>query len=314
MTASQTANRVRVACPCGKKYRCRPDVLGKMFRCRACGDSIKAVEAKRRKRPSTSECPECGEELMPDVELCFACGHGWESEQKAGPADAVHHQQPENATRTERNTVRTTEKRNPPGGKRASTNEDTILSQSAQTLGALLVVVLIVLASSYGLQDVMDGRLFLAFYGVVLAVCWYFSEWNRGTDDAWLPFGVIIITYLAVGVMRYQYGINHGMQKFMLLFLMMIVGTGLIAVGIDAMFGNSVPDGAKFHAFLPGICIGLSVACLLFTVVGPAAGVLLLIPFMGRGGSNSGWTGGCSSGCGGGGGGCGGGGCGGCGG
>jgi len=313
MTESATANRVRVACPCGKKYRCRPDVLGRIFRCRACGDSIKAVEMERRKKPSTSDCPECGEELMPDVGLCFACGYGWESEQQVQPGTTVHNQQPETLVGTERNTVQKTEARNRQGGKRASPADDTALSQSVQTTSALLVVVLTVIASSYILQEVMNGRWFLAFYGVVLTTCWAFSEWNRNREDSWLPFGVTIITYLAVGGMRYNYGINHGMGKFALLFVMMIAGTFLIAVGVDAVSGTQFDRHVKIYAILPGICVGLSAFCLLWTVVGPIAIPLSVVPLVLIGGrGTSGGYGGCGSGCGGGG--CGGGGCGGCGG
>ena len=44
MTTSQTASRVKVACPCGKTYRCRPKAVGQQLRCRACGASVTSVD------------------------------------------------------------------------------------------------------------------------------------------------------------------------------------------------------------------------------------------------------------------------------
>jgi hypothetical protein len=179
---------------------------------------------------------------------------------------------------------------------------------------------LVVLLMSYFAQAEMDGRWFLAFYGGVLIVCWGFSERSRARDNSWLPFVVTIATYVSVGVMRYSYGINHGMDKFASLFVMMIAGTTLIALGVDAVSGKQFEKDVKVYAILPGISVGLSVVCLLWTVAGPMA---LIVPFVllggllglfGRGGHGSGWGGSSCGGGGCGGGGCGGGGCGGCGG
>jgi hypothetical protein len=44
MTTSQTASRVKIACPCGKTYRCRPKAAGQPLRCRACGASVTPID------------------------------------------------------------------------------------------------------------------------------------------------------------------------------------------------------------------------------------------------------------------------------
>jgi hypothetical protein len=155
---------------------------------------------------------------------------------------------------------------------------------------------------SYFAQAEMDGRWFLAFYGGVLIVCWGFSERSRARDNSWLPFVVTIATYVSVGVMRYSYGINHGMEKFALLFVMMSAGTTLIALGVDAVSGKQFERDVKVYAILPGISVGLSVVCLLWTVAGPMAMIVAVVLFnlFGRGVHGSGWGGSsCGGGCGG---------------
>ncbi len=310
MTASATSNRVKVACPCGKKYRCRRDVLGKMFRCRACGDSIRAVESNsmHREASSQSACPECGEELMPDTSFCLLCGHDLETGQNLLPQLDVAPREPARSVagrRKKGRPKRKAQRQNSGIGSDASASasdaEDVSPSQPWLPLVWLMAGASALVGVSYLLQAGMGGRWFLVFYGAVLAGCWGFSEWNRDRNDAWFPFGVAIATYLAVGVGRF---FNHGMENFALIF-MMFAGTTLIAVGVDSVSGEETTRDVKVYVYLPGISIALSLVCLLWTVIGPGTILVLLLLYSmifgrhhGYGGGDGG--GGCGGGCGGG--------------
>jgi hypothetical protein len=48
-----------------------------------------AVEAKRRKKSSTSNCPECREEMLVDAEFCMHCGYDAETGQNLFAPAAV---------------------------------------------------------------------------------------------------------------------------------------------------------------------------------------------------------------------------------
>ncbi len=321
MTTSQTANRVRVACPCGKKYRCRPEAIGKTFRCRACGDSVEAVAVRQNDKSSPpSDCPGCGEGLLQDASFCLLCGHDLETGQNLLPQTDMARREPAGPVaarrkkgRPKRKVRRKNSRVGSDGSARVSDAEDVPPSQSWLPSLWLVGGASALVGISHFLQAGMSGRWFLVFYGAVLAGCWGFSEWNRDRNDAWFPFGVAIATFLGVGVARFNYGINHGMGKFALLIFLMFAGTTLIAVGVNAVSGKETAREIKVYGYLPGISIALSLACLLWTVIGP---VVILVPILlyslifGR--HNS--YGSSGGGCGGGGGGCGGGGCGGCGG
>ena len=336
MTTSQTANRVRVDCPCGKKYRCRTELLGKRFKCRACGNSVKAIVPETH-RPdlvsSMSNCPRCGEGLLPEMNFCLVCGHGLETGQSLLPDPSVAAQTWAPSTSRSASAMRTLRDVGTPNpsGERKKRNrvrdvEDVTSTSSSLPLMFLVMAALTVIIVSYLIQAELNGRWFLGFYGTLLVGCWGFSELNRDKSDQWLPFGISLATFLSVGAMRIYYGMNQGMEKFGLLLLMMFAGATMIAVGIDAVSGKKTTREIRIYVFLPGMTLALTLFCLLWTFGGPlvvviAVGIMVLFATRSRG---YGGYGNCSSSCssssscsGGsscGGGGCGGGGCGGCGG
>ena len=334
MPVPQSATRVKVACPCGKKYRCRPHLLGEQLPCRVCGNKFKATETKRKRRLASRECPECNEVLPPNVSFCIHCGYDQESQQgmfEMAPASI--------GIPSENSASRDNDQFSGLGRKAERARESRLKSSPAlkvpanpvnagkrnvglasiplsPLLCAAVLAPLIVLVS-YLFPLELNGQGFLAYYGVVLAVCWIFSEWSRDKDHSWLLIGLSIATFLAVGGLRYHYGINHGMQKFYLLFLMMIVGSVLISAGLNFVGEEDNRQGIKLYAYPLCIVFVLTAGCLLWTVIGPRAIMVFAVVFFVLArlfGFVEGGHGSYSSCGGGGGGGCGGGGCGGCGG
>lgn len=343
MSASQTSNRVQVLCPCGKKYRCRPDQLGKQFVCRTCGQSFEAVDDDAHRSeslpPLPKHCTECGERLPDNVSYCLNCGYDQETGEatlRIAPPVPTSSTEPADDDAEPRENVYDVMHRNSFLGREMSGESDddddeeeddervTMPLTSALWIG---VGALCIVFMSYLIQADLTGRWFLCYYGTLLAACWTFAELNRAVYRPWTPVAISVATFVMVGLLRYNYGLHHGMHKFTLLFLMMIGGSILMAAGVSAYTEKRARRGeAKLYVVPCCVAFAGTFVALVTTAIGGTGFFLFLIILLSLFGRRRrrGWFGayggcggygGCSS-CGGGGcgGGCGGGGCGGCGG
>lgn len=197
-------SRIKAACTCGKKYVVRAEVAGKKIRC-TCGEvfSVPTAEEVPQATPEKM-CPWCDAGITEDQEACEKC-------------------ETEAATETLQVESETTH----------SASE--IRSQIVFTSAICLPVVFGV--SLYQFQ--LKGPEFLKLYFCVGVVCFIACLIVRFAKFSIALLVVLVLSYEAIGAIRYGYGLSQGMRNFGFLTQMMLFGPIAFIAAVSEGSGGS---------------------------------------------------------------------------
>jgi len=297
--------RVQFSCECGQQYSAKVEMVGKCVRCRKCNCIVTT--------PGNDSLWDDDDESLPNIAP---------TNEAAWPELAKHEDTLANSQYAEPGIQSWLKDQLVEGHDRDKVDSffGLLIPGNLRRLVIGLAIASLVVGISYLVQRGMKGPTFLLFYAASLALIWVISELLRTRDDSADVTIPAALAFLGIGVVRYAYGVNHGMHRFTFLFMMMAIGSVLILVGVKRLLGAERGDNWPARVGVPiGVC-AIAPLVLLFGPLLLILGVVFVLSFVrrhrGQGGSSGGCSGGsCSGGsCGGGGGcggGCGGGGCGG---
>ena len=182
-------SRIKAACTCGKKYVVRAEVAGKKVRC-TCGEvfSVPTTEEVQQATPEKM-CPWCDAWITEDQEACEKC-------------------ETEAATEALQVESETTQS--------APEIRSQIVFMSAICLPVVFGV------SLYQFQ--LKGPEFLDLYLGVGIACFIACLIVRFAKLSMALVVVLVISYEAIGAIRYGYGLSQGMRNFGFLTQMMLFG------------------------------------------------------------------------------------------
>jgi hypothetical protein len=289
--------------------------------CRSCHQPFTAEQAAAAGPASHHEieCPDCGTTIAAGSDFCFSCGHDGTTGGNLFASDGIAVPAPPSIPpASERELSKTPWSTSVGAPYDDSDYDNRVLVEGliGTACGAALV------GMCWMVQPNLSGPWFLGLYGLMLAICWTAAEYFRGR---FLPLiGIPAITFVTIGLLRYQQGVQAGMQKFMLLFVMMIGGTIAILAGLRSN-ESKASERHQWWFCAPGglsvamtglVLFAISIAAPPVALIGVGAAVMYgsrIGDMLGHGSSgggtwdNSSCSSSCgSSSCGGGGGGCGG--------
>jgi len=201
--SNTTASRIKAACTCGKKYVVRAEVAGKKVRCN-CGEvfSVPTTEEVQQATPEKM-CPWCDAWITEDQEECEKC-------ETEGAKQAERVEQLE------------------------SKESDSGFWRSNEVVFASAICLPMVFGVSlYQIQ--LKGPDFLTLYFGVGVACLLGCLVVRYAKFCVAVAIVFLLSFEAIGAIRYGYGVSQGMRQFDQLFNYMIFGP-LAFVG--ALFGE----------------------------------------------------------------------------
>ena len=183
-------SRTKVACTCGKKYVVKSEFAGRRVRC-SCGEIFEI--------PSIEEIDEPAEE-----QRCFMCeapiGEGKEVCSKCDGEETK-----EDLTEDDEEKV------------------PTEWWNSDQVFYTGVICLLIIIGVSLA-QTQIDGWNFLKLYLGLGFACIFGCLFARFQSLCWSAVFMFVLSYEAIGAIRYLYGTFQGMSNFGLLFRMMLIG------------------------------------------------------------------------------------------
>ncbi|MGI9442653.1 MAG: hypothetical protein ACR2N1_09320 [Rubripirellula sp.] len=201
-------SRIKTACSCGKKYLVHADLAGKRGKCK-CG-KVFTVPTEDEAVANIPErmCPWCGTWITADESVCEAC------EREAAKEDAAS----ENAAT----------RGSPQPFKAPKDCMPWWSSTKHQVIGGICAVTVLI-AGIY--QTHLNGADFINFYfGIGLACCIAIFI-ARLTSCSVAVFVMLLVTFEAIGAIRYGYGLTQGMHRFGFLGKMMLFGpVGIFAI------------------------------------------------------------------------------------
>lgn len=182
-------SRIKATCNCGKKYVVRAEVAGKKVRC-TCGEvfSVPTTEEVQQATPEKT-CPWCDAWITEDQGVCRKC-------------------ETEAATEALQVESETTQS--------APEIRSQIVFMSAICLPVVFGV------SLYQFQ--LKGPEFLQLYLGVGIACFIACLIVRYAKLSMALVVVLVLSYEAIGAIRYGYGLSQGMQNFGFLTQMMLFG------------------------------------------------------------------------------------------
>jgi len=219
-------SRIRATCTCGKKYVVRAEVAGKKVRCN-CGEVFSVPTTEEVQQATTEKmCPWCDAWITEDQEACEKC-----------ETDAA---------------------------KDAAMQIESETTQSAPEIRSQIVFMsAICLPVVFGVslyQFQLKGPEFLDLYFGVGVACFIACLIVRFAKLSMALVVVLVLSYEAIGAIRYGYGLSQGMQNFGFLTQMMLFGPfAFIAVfgeGSGGSGGSSWGGGSSCGSSCGGGCGG----------------------------------------------------------
>ena len=190
-----TSSRLKASCVCGKKYSIRADLAGKTCKCK-CGKRFK-VPARDQSQAAVPErmCPDCGVWISKDESACNSCRQ--KADQRASEQlEQTGYSEPTSADLTT------------PWWERTET----------YVVSAICAITIF----GCGLyQTRLNGPEFLSFYFYVGVFCGAGLLLARFTSRSLVTILLLVVTFEAIGLIRYAYGSSQGMSRFQNLFQMM---------------------------------------------------------------------------------------------
>lgn len=195
-------SRIRVTCPCGQKFTCRRNRIGRTVHCNRCCSSFAVEEptesatvpdpesSKKNELEKTGAryCPQCDSMAFRDSKQCPNCDCDYVSSEAVRPTPV------------------------------ASTIGMSILV--AATLAA-------VVQSSFRL----NGPEFLGYYVALMTTCWIGAELLSPRAGPSVVKWVAALIFVTAGVIRIVHGIQAGMHRFQLLICLLLFGSVLMLIG-----------------------------------------------------------------------------------
>ncbi len=207
---SATASRIKATCSCGKKYLVKPEFAGKRLKCK-CGEvfTVPAVD-ESEKTPIDRQCTWCDARIGPEESICESCAR------EAG----------ERASEAER-------EKSMPWWKRRKT-----------WITAAICSITVIVAGIY--QTQLNGPEFVEFYFAMGIVCCVAFLVARLTSCPIAAFVILLLTFEAIGAIRYGFGLTQGMHRFGILGNMMLLGPiGIVAIPFLDRFADSSGGGGS---------------------------------------------------------------------
>ena len=186
-------SRTKAACTCGKTYVVKSEFAGRRVRC-SCGKIFEIPSIKEIDEPAEEQrCFMCEAPIGEGKEVCSKCD-GEETKEDLTEDD-------EEKVPTE------------------WWNSDQVFYTGVICLPIIVGVSLA--------QTQIDGWNFLKLYLGLGFACIFGCLFARFQSLCWSAVFIFVLSYEAIGAIRYLYGTSQGMSNFGLLFRMMLIGPGL---------------------------------------------------------------------------------------
>ena len=183
-------SRTKAACTCGKKYVVKSEFAGRRVRC-SCGKIFEIPSIKEIEEPAQeSVCFLCKTPIGQDQEVCAKCDN---KKTKEDLKEEDFNKVP------------------------------TAWWNTTQVLFTGGICLTVIVGVSF-LQSSLDGRDFLGLYLGIGLTCFLVCLLARLQSLCWSAVFMLVLSYEAIGAIRYLYGTSQGMSNFGLLSKMMLIG------------------------------------------------------------------------------------------